>query len=96
MYFQLGGNLWFFLLFLLAPDISMLGYRIDIKTGAILYNLVHNYVTGTLLFGLGLLTGINLLGYAGLIIFAHTGMDHAFGFGLKYPTNFKDTHLQKV
>jgi Domain of unknown function (DUF4260) len=31
-----------------------------------------------------------------LIWFAHIGMDRALGFGLKYPTFFKDTHLQHV
>jgi hypothetical protein len=27
---------------------------------------------------------------------AHIGMDRTIGYGLKYPSNFKDTHLQKV
>jgi len=27
---------------------------------------------------------------------AHIGMDRLFGFGLKYPTDFKDTHLGRV
>lgn len=26
----------------------------------------------------------------------HIGIDHAVGYGLKYPTGFKDTHLQRV
>ena len=96
VYLQLGGNLLLFFVFLLAPDLSMLGYRKDNKTGALLYNLVHNYAAGIIIFALGLLTGNNLIGYAGLILFAHVGMDHAFGFGLKYPTNFKHTHLTKL
>jgi hypothetical protein len=28
--------------------------------------------------------------------FAHIGMDRLLGYGLKYPTDFKDTHLQRV
>jgi hypothetical protein len=28
--------------------------------------------------------------------FAHIGMDRLMGYGLKYPTDFKDTHLQRV
>jgi hypothetical protein len=28
-----------------------------------------------------------------LIWFAHIGFDRLLGFGLKYPTRFKDTHL---
>jgi Domain of unknown function (DUF4260) len=31
-----------------------------------------------------------------LIWFAHIGMDRTVGYGLKYPTSFKDTHLQRV
>jgi hypothetical protein len=31
-----------------------------------------------------------------LIWFAHIGFDRVMGFGLKYPTVFKDTHLQRV
>jgi hypothetical protein len=31
-----------------------------------------------------------------LIWLTHIGMDRAVGNGLKYPTGFKDTHLQRV
>jgi hypothetical protein len=31
-----------------------------------------------------------------LIWLAHIGMDRALGFGLKYPTGFRDTHLGRV
>jgi hypothetical protein len=31
-----------------------------------------------------------------LIWLAHIGIDRALGYGLKYPTFFKDTHLQHV
>jgi hypothetical protein len=31
-----------------------------------------------------------------LIWAAHIGGDRALGFGLKYPTAFKDTHLGRV
>jgi hypothetical protein len=27
---------------------------------------------------------------------AHIAMDRTFGYGLKYPGNFKETHLHKV
>jgi hypothetical protein len=32
----------------------------------------------------------------GLIWTAHIGIDRAIGYGLKYRTGFKDTHLQRV
>ena len=31
-----------------------------------------------------------------MIWIAHIGMDRMLGFGLKYPTRFSDTHLQRV
>ena len=31
-----------------------------------------------------------------LIWLAHIGADRALGYGLKYPTGFKDSHLQRV
>ena len=31
-----------------------------------------------------------------LIWFLHIGADRLLGYGLKYPTSFKDTHLQRV
>ena len=31
-----------------------------------------------------------------LIWLTHIGVDRAIGYGLKYPTGFKDTHLQRV
>lgn len=35
---------WFwFLVLLFIPDVSMLGYLIDNKVGAILYNIVHTF-----------------------------------------------------
>jgi hypothetical protein len=32
----------------------------------------------------------------GLIWIVHIGMDRMLGFGLKYPTGFKETHLQRA
>ena len=31
-----------------------------------------------------------------LIWIVHIGVDRTLGYGLKYPTDFKDTHLQRV
>ncbi|GGB60183.1 DUF4260 family protein [Virgibacillus dakarensis] len=87
--------LWFFV-FLLAPDISMLGYALNNKAGAIIYNIFHTYSlsAGTILIGL---IGSNQTILAiGLILTAHIGMDRMFGYGLKYPTVFNDTHLNRV
>lgn len=95
-YYATNGSWWLLILLLLAPDLSMIGYLKDKKLGAITYNLVHNYVLSIVLIAVGLLSQNPLIIQIGLILTAHIAMDRMLGFGLKYPTNFKDTHLQKV
>jgi hypothetical protein len=95
-YHQLHGGWMLFALLLLTPDLIMLGYLINRKFGTASYNLVHTYAVPLLLLSIFALTGQN----SGLpfvaIWFAHIGMDRMFGFGLKYETSFKDTHLQRL
>jgi hypothetical protein len=81
---------------LLAPDLSLVGYVAGAKTGAAVYNFVHT-LTGPLIFlGFGIAAAhFSLLPYA-MIWIVHIGMDRMLGFGLKYPTHFSDTHLQRV
>ena len=95
-YAMLGGNGLLFVVLLLAPDLSALGYLVDVRTGALTYNFVHTYVVPGILFALGYAMSAPLAIQIALIWFAHIGMDRALGFGLKYPTEFKDTHLQHV
>ena len=45
---------------------------------------------------IGMLVGAPLAVAVALAWFAHIGMDRLAGYGLKYPTDFKDTHLQWV
>jgi len=44
----------------------------------------------------GPLSGGSLAISLALIWFSHIGMDRLVGYGLKYPTAFKDTHLGRV
>ena len=95
--YRAAGAHWgiFFLLFL-WPDLSILGYLVSARLGSRLYNLVHTSVFPLALAGVSVYRhDARLLAFA-LIWFAHIGMDRALGFGLKYPTFFKDTHLQRV
>ncbi|HEV2692394.1 MAG TPA: DUF4260 domain-containing protein [Verrucomicrobiae bacterium] len=87
-----GGWLWFALLFL-APDISMFGYVAGKKAGAAIYNLAYSYTAPMLLWLAFMQTSH---GWLALIWFAHIGFDRLLGYGLKYETAFKDTHLQRV
>ena len=91
-----GGELLWFVPLLLVPDAGMLGYLRGNHAGAITYNLVHNWFVGGIVLGLGWWLGVVPLTMAGAILVAHTGIDRVFGYGLKYPTSFKDTHLGRL
>jgi len=95
-YTQLNGNWILFTLLLLAPDVSMLGYLKDVKLGALTYNAIHTYALPAMLFAVSYFTGFNLGLLLSIIWFAHIGRDRLLGFGLKYPTEFRDTHLQRI
>jgi hypothetical protein len=96
IYLQAGGNPWFLLPLLLIPDVSAIGYLAGPRIGAFVYDLVHNWAVGIAVLGGAALTGATALWIAGAILVAHVGMDRAIGYGLKYPTHFKDTHLQRI
>jgi hypothetical protein len=91
-----GGSWWLFALLLLAPDLSALGYLVNVRVGAATYNLVHTQILPALLLAVGYFSGRQVLIYLALIWLAHIGLDRLTGFGLKYPTKFQDTHLQRL
>jgi len=95
-YYYTNGNWWFFAVLILFPDVSMIGYLINKKLGAMTYNLVHNYLLAMALIFISLISQNIIFIHLGLILAAHVGMDRMLGFGLKYPYKFKETHMQKV
>jgi len=95
-YVYLRCNGWLFAALLLVPDVSMLGYLVNVRMGATLYNLVHIYLFPAILLALSLSGGWTLVAWVAIIWFAHIGMDRTVGYGLKYPTTFKDTHFNHV
>lgn len=82
-----------FLLFILVPDVSMIGYLINTKVGAYLYNIAHHQGIALVVLLIGYLTNQPETTFAGLILFGHSAMDRMFGYGLKYTDDFKHTHL---
>ena len=91
---SLSWPMFFILLF--APDLAALGYLVDLKTGAKMYNYFHTTSVPIVLIIAGLLLNSGGILAIGLIWLAHIGMDRMLGYGLKYPTRFKDTHLGRV
>ncbi len=96
LYGRSKSSWWLFALLLLTPDIAMTFYLINARAGSIAYNIVHSYVLP--------LCGVAIAGYIGkssLLPFVwiwttHIGMDRALGYGLKYPSSFRRTHLGTV
>jgi hypothetical protein len=88
-----GQVWWLYPALLFVPDIFMLGYLRNTKLGATFYNLGHSYPLAALVVVLGLATSSSLAIAIGAIWFGHIGWDRALGYGLKYATSFKHTHL---
>jgi hypothetical protein len=95
-YGYLGGPWLAFVPLLLVPDVAMVGFLRNARLGSLTYNVGHNLGTAGVALGLGLSLGVGWLAIAGCVLVAHIGMDRLLGYGLKYPTTFKDTHLQHV
>jgi uncharacterized protein DUF4260 len=96
LFLQLNGNALWLLPVLLAPDLSMVGYLGGPRLGAFTYNLAHSFVTALVALAVGWFVPIAPLALAGAILVAHVGMDRALGYGLKLPSDFRDTHLGRI
>lgn len=92
-YFTVDGPLWLFAVLALAPDISMVAYFAGPRVGSWFYNAFHTYLVPVTLGTAGLWFGVTALTWVALIWAAHIGVDRVVGYGLKYPTGFKHTHL---
>ena len=80
----------------LTPDLFMLGYLINTRVGAATYNLAHTLTLPLALLLASYIEHWHLASTLALIWTAHIALDRLLGYGLKYPTFFKDTHLQHI
>jgi hypothetical protein len=87
---------WYYLILLLGPDISMLGYLLGNKVGAASYNIFHHKGIAVAVFVMGCINKSDQLMLAGIILFGHSSMDRMFGYGLKTGEGFKFTHLGAI
>jgi hypothetical protein len=85
-----------FAILFLTPDLFMLGYTISPKIGAASYNLAHTLTLPLALLLASYTQHWQLPETIALIWTAHIFADRLLGYGLKYPTFFKDTHLQHI
>lgn len=93
---RLNYEWWWFLVLILAPDLSMMGYLFGNKIGALAYNFFHHKGVALLIYGLGSYLNIEMVQLIGIILFSHSAMDRIFGYGLKYENGFKYTHLGEI
>jgi Domain of unknown function (DUF4260) len=90
---SLDAKWWWYVIMVLGPDISMLGYIAGNKTGAVCYNLFHHKGIAIAVLVAGLLIPHLLVQAIGIVLFGHSSMDRMFGYGLKTTEGFKYTHL---
>ncbi len=96
VYFYADHPWWLLLVLALAPDVSLAGYAAGPRVGAAAYNAVHTYVLPVALATAGVIAEADTAVALGLIWLAHIGVDRAVGYGLKYPKDFRETHIQRV
>ncbi len=85
-----------FVILFLALDLFMIGYLANPRLGSALYNLGHTLFIPLTLFAAAYCTHHPLLIAIALIWISHIALDRLLGYGLKYPSHFKDTHLQRI
>ncbi|MGU3443178.1 DUF4260 family protein, partial [Bacillus cereus] len=67
------------------------------KINCVIYFMFQFFLTRSILIVLiGVYFKMDIVIMIGLIWTAHIGMDRMFGYGLKYETDFKDTHIQRL
>lgn len=89
----MGFSWWLFPALLLLPDGSMLAYLAGHRAGAWFYNLFHHQAVAIVIGLTGMILQNQELQLAGLVLFGHSAMDRALGYGLKFPDHFQHTHL---
>lgn len=92
-YAKFGSGWDTFAWFFFAPDLAFVGYLAGPKAGAIAYNTTHSVAGALAVLVIGVLGSAPVAVTAGIIWAAHIGFDRALGYGLKYSTGFKFTHL---
>jgi hypothetical protein len=96
--YQWGGTSWWiFAVFFFAPDVAFFAYLIGPRAGALVYDCLHTTLAPAALIALAFMYDHLPLATVGAAIWgAHIGYDRLLGYGLKYPSGYKDTHLGRL
>ena len=71
--------IWFFIFF--SPDVSMLGYLVNSKVGAITYNIFHYKGIAIVFICIGFLMEVEVILSVGILLFAHASFDRIGDMG---------------
>jgi hypothetical protein len=66
------------------------------KTGTVVYNILHHRGIAIAIGASGILLNQEVPLLIGIILFTHASFDRVLGYGLKYSTGFKHTHLDRL
>lgn len=86
-----GLPVWLMVLLFFSPDLSMIGYLVNSRIGALTYNLFHHRAVAIALIATGFLMHMDILITGGLLLAAHSSFDRMLGYGLKFTDDFKHT-----
>ena len=95
-YQAIGAEWGLFAAVVLLPDLALIAYLAGPGAGARAYNLSHAMLLPGLLALVGWWGGHAIGWQLALIWLVHIGVDRALGFGLKYPSGLRDTHLGRI
>lgn len=96
IYLRFSFDFYHFLIFFFTPDITLLGYFVNKKIGAILYNISHSNILPLILLAYAILFANPFTMKISIIWLCHIGFDRALGFGLKSEDSFFITHLGNI
>lgn len=91
-----GFDWWWLIILFVAFDVSMIGYVISNRLGALTYNLVHSLIGPALLAAVYIVTNNQALLFITSLWLFHIFVDRALGYGLKHSKGFEHTHLGKI
>jgi hypothetical protein len=96
-YIAVGNFAWYWLpITFLLFDISMLGYLINNRIGALGYNIGHSLIGPAVLMAIYILTENQATLFISLLWLFHIFVDRAMGYGLKHVEGFQHTHLGTI
>ena len=93
LFSRLSFAWWVYVALILTPDVSMIGYMVNTRVGATLYNFFHHKAVAIVVYIAGVYVNNEVVQLLGLILFGHSSMDRMLGYGLKYQDSFQNTHL---